>query len=117
VKVVMATYRNPKDVPVEFSIGESPGAPATVYRCAAGGTVEGPANYAEAFGRAGLVPATGSPAVGAVSSASVEVAPSPATAPVDVVQEQAHAQADLPMSAAVPIAAPAPAGKRKKGEG
>lgn len=51
----MATYRNPGKEDVEFEIGGRPGSPPTVYSCTAGGTVEGPAGYAKAFSRKGLV--------------------------------------------------------------
>jgi len=57
--IKMATYWNAGPGPVEFSIGTLPGHPPDVYRCEPGGTVEGPANYREAFLRlGGLVPVT-----------------------------------------------------------
>lgn len=50
----LARYHNPGTTPIEVKIGEAPGEAPTVYKCLPGQSVEGPANYAEAFARGGL---------------------------------------------------------------
>jgi hypothetical protein len=50
----MAIYRNDSEAPITVRIGETPGAPPNEWKCAPGKTVEGPANYRDAFHRAGL---------------------------------------------------------------
>lgn len=53
-KEPQAVYRNKSDQDVSVEIGEVPGEKPRRWDCPAGGTVEGPANYAEAFARSGL---------------------------------------------------------------
>lgn len=55
MKPPRAVYKNPTGADIVVEIGEVPGEKPNRWECKAGKTVEGPANYADAFARHGLV--------------------------------------------------------------
>jgi hypothetical protein len=76
----MSIYRNPTSHLIEFDIGTRPGSPPDHYKVEPGDVTEGPANYAKAFARQGLVECESKPAdesAPAPSPSSDERGPSP----------------------------------------